>query len=88
VPMKLSDKIGLPRAYVDRLIDRRPTRTEIENRLIELEKIAKAQGAAVGRGFAYPVTVERLAIWTLRLKQTGITLVPISALAGKQPVLN
>ena len=88
VPMKLSDKIGLPRAYVDRLIDRRPTRTAIENRLAELEKIAKAQGAAVGRGFAYPVTIERLAIWSLRLKNAGISLVPISALVGKQPIVN
>ena len=87
IPLSLADDLGLPRVYVDRTIDWRPTRTDIENRLAELEKIAKAQGVAVGLGQPYPVTIERLIVWTQRLANNGVALVPVSAIAGKQPAV-
>ena len=54
---------------------------EIDQRLIQLEGIARRDGAALGlAGAATPVMIERLATWATRLAATDLVLVPVSAM--------
>jgi polysaccharide deacetylase 2 family uncharacterized protein YibQ len=80
----IAAEIGLPRAVTDRVIDAEannaaPTRAIIDRRLGELEEIARRNGHAVGMGFAYPVTAERVAQWAGSLADKGLVLAPLSA---------
>lgn len=75
-----AEKAGVPRAAADRIIDRDLARNAIDDQLRELEAVARQQGSAVGIGFPYPSTVERLALWATSLPDRGIVLAPLSAL--------
>jgi len=75
---------GVPRAFVDRVIDRDLSRGAIDDQLKELEAVAKAQGAAVGLGFPYPSTVERINLWLTGLQDRGFVLAPVSAVVNLQ----
>ena len=44
---------------------------------------ARAHGSAVGSGFLYPVTVERIAAWAKGLAGRGFVLVPVSAIVSQ-----
>jgi len=74
-----AEKGGVPRAAVDRVIDRDLARNSIDEQLRELEAIAKQQGSAVGIGFPYPSTIERINLWLTGLQDRGIVLAPLSA---------
>lgn len=78
-------EIGLPRAINNRFIDIKASRLEIDQRLEELERIAKEGGYALGIGSPYPVTIERVVLWVQELESKGIALAPVSALVDKQP---
>ena len=56
----------------------------ILNQLAELERIARANGSAIGIGHPYPQTVRALKQWIPTLAQKGITIVPISQLLSNQ----
>jgi len=75
---------GLPRAVADLSIDDRPDRDYIDGRLAELERRARETGYAVGVALGYPVTIERLALWSRGLEQKNLALAPVSALVGQQ----
>jgi polysaccharide deacetylase 2 family uncharacterized protein YibQ len=75
---------GLPARGVDVLIDERPMRAEIDQRLAELERIARERGAALGLSGASPLAVERLAAWAAGVEARGFALAPASALASPQ----
>ncbi|MEQ9315101.1 MAG: divergent polysaccharide deacetylase family protein [Henriciella sp.] len=79
---------GLRFRQADAPIDARPDGTEIENKLLELEVLAVENGASLGSGFAYPITIDILKAWTERLDEKGIVLAPVSAVtkAGPKPV--
>ncbi len=77
---------GLPRAINDRNIDQRLTAQDIDRALNELEGIANTYGAAVGVGRPYPITIGRLNQWIQSLPSKGIKLVPITAVANRQPI--
>jgi polysaccharide deacetylase 2 family uncharacterized protein YibQ len=62
-------------------LDSIQTAMEIDRRLSELESQARQHGAAVGTGFVYPVTVDRVANWAKALQGRGFQLVPVSAIA-------
>lgn len=81
---ELATQIELPRALNNRFLDNEASRIAIDARLLELEEIAKTVGYAVGIGFPYPVTLERIARWSATLDEKGITLAPMSALADLQ----
>ena len=49
----------------------------------KLEQLAKKKGQAIGVGFPYPVTLERISHWAVKLNAKGIDLVPVSALLPK-----
>lgn len=78
-------EIGLPRAINNRFIDIKAARSEIDQRLDELERIAKEGGYALGIGSPYPVTIERVVLWAQELEAKGVALAPVSALVDKQP---
>lgn len=80
----IATKIKLPRALNNRFLDIEASRVAIDARLLELEEIARTVGYAVGIGFPYPVTLERIASWSATLDAKGITLAPMSALANLQ----
>src|SRR5690606_6189286 len=52
------------RASADRIIDEEQTPAAILRQFNALEAAAKTNGAALGTGFSYPVTVEAAARWT------------------------
>lgn len=71
------------RASADTIIDETQTPAAIIARLNALEAAAKTRGAALGTGFAYPVTVEAAARWTAGLEARGVQLAPASAMAAR-----
>ena len=84
---RVAREVGLPFVLNNRFIDNEASRTSIDARLDELEKIAQATGTAVGIGYPYPVTIDRMSQWVQRLTAKGaIALAPVSAVANRQPV--
>ncbi len=71
--------LGLDRVVNDRFIDDKVNRQAIDAELAALEAKARERGSAVGIGFPYPLTVERLLLWIERLAARGIVLAPLSA---------
>ncbi len=64
-------------------LDGLQTALEIDRHLSALEDQARANGSAIGSGFLYPVTVDRIAAWAKGLSGRGFVLVPVSAIAGQ-----
>ena len=81
---QLASNAGTPNAIGNVLIDEIPSRRQIDARLTELVKLAKRNGAAIGFAQSYPVTIQRLRNWALRLKRQGVELAPVSAISGMQ----
>jgi polysaccharide deacetylase 2 family uncharacterized protein YibQ len=73
---------GLQFSIADRIVDAEPSADSIDRELLQLEALAIQNGKAVGVGFAYPVTIETLRLWTQGLKAKGYTLAPASSAAG------
>lgn len=83
---ELAKSIGLPRTTSDLVLDQQASRDAIDQRLQQLETVARQSGVAVGiTGDVYPVTIERLALWVPGLERKGIALAPVSATADMQP---
>lgn len=61
-------------------IDTQVVAEAIERRLQQLESTALENGAALGTGFAYPLTMDIIVAWTRRLEAKGILLAPASAI--------
>jgi polysaccharide deacetylase 2 family uncharacterized protein YibQ len=72
---------GAPRASAERVIDDQLTQAGIDHQLLELEANALEHGQALGAGFAYPVTLDKVAHWAQSVEQRGYQLAPASALA-------
>lgn len=84
IAAKLASDIGLPRAINDRQIDQEASRPAIDNRLAEIERIARESGSAVAMAQPYPVTLERVHTWLQTLETKGLVLAPITAIANRQ----
>jgi uncharacterized protein len=78
----LSVALNLPRVASDRILDDEASREAIDQRLADLEAAARQNGAALGIGYAYPATIERVAAWAKTLDEKGLALAPVSALAA------
>lgn len=59
-------------------IDSRPGADEISQQLLLLETTAREQGAALGTGMSFPVTLDILKDWIPTLEAKGILLAPAS----------
>lgn len=77
---QVSKEKGAPFAAADVLIDGVQDRGEILKKLDELERIARANGSAIGTGSAFDVTVGAVAAWIREAQLRGIEIVPVSAL--------
>ena len=75
---------GLPRVTVDLDIDRRADTHSVDAQLAALEARARQTGFAVGIAKGYPVTIERLAVWSRGLQEKNLALAPVSAVASQQ----
>ncbi|WP_293682398.1 divergent polysaccharide deacetylase family protein [uncultured Phenylobacterium sp.] len=75
---------GVPRATAERVIDDRLSGAAIDQQLTALEAGALQRGQALGSGFAYPVTLEKVAQWANAVEQRGYQLAPASALTTKR----
>ena len=75
---------GMPRATAERVIDDKLTGAAIDSQLTALEASALQRGQALGSGFAYPVTLEKVASWANEVEQRGYQLAPASALTAKR----
>ena len=80
----IAEKVKLPKAYTDFVLDSPPTKKAMDAKLIGLEKIAKADAVAVAIIEAYPVSIGRIAAWAAGLKKKNIVLVPASAVIDSQ----
>jgi uncharacterized protein len=78
---QLAGSMGVPRVTADDTLDSETTADAIDHHLALLEESAKKSGAALGIGFAYPLTFERIALWSKTLDAKGLALSPASALA-------
>ncbi len=83
---RVAMRAGVPRAMNNRFLDSTASRSSIDARLNELERIAQQTGTAVGVGFAYPVTIERVANWAPTLRIKGIALAPITGTVNRQAI--
>lgn len=83
---QLAAKSKVPVAINNRFLDHKADRITIDARLKDLERIARYTGTAVGIGYPYPVTLERIALWTQGLARKGFVLVPISAAVNRQEI--
>lgn len=72
---------GVARASAERVIDDQLNQTAIDQQLLALEASALQRGQALGSGFAYPVTLEKVAQWSRGLSDRGFQLAPVSAFA-------
>jgi len=75
---------GVPRTSAERVIDDHLTQAAIDQQLVKLEASALQRGQALGAGFAYPVTLDKVARWAQSVEQRGYQLAPASALASKK----
>lgn len=75
---------GLPRATAERVIDDKLSGPAIDQQLSALEAGALQRGQALGSGFAYPVTLEKVALWANEVETRGYQLTPVSALTAKK----
>lgn len=82
---KVADETRVRYAKAASPIDTKLTADDINLELMELETIAKESGASMGTGYAFPITIEMVKIWTSELGPKGIVLAPVSALVGTTP---
>jgi polysaccharide deacetylase 2 family uncharacterized protein YibQ len=62
----------------DLVVDGNPSPDAIDERLFELEALALQNGNALGSGFAYPSTIDTVALWAEDLASRGYKLAPVS----------
>ena len=70
---------GTAFAQSDLIIDAEMNANDIEAQLFSLETQARQSGAAMGTGFAFPMTVDTIKTWAQSLDEKGLTLVPASS---------
>jgi polysaccharide deacetylase 2 family uncharacterized protein YibQ len=71
-----------PFVAADLVLDADLSAAAIDEQLRRLTVIARERGQAVATATAFPVTVERIAAFVAQAKSRGVTIVPVSALAG------
>ncbi|MEC5383699.1 divergent polysaccharide deacetylase family protein [Aurantimonas sp. C2-6-R+9] len=72
---------NVPVAASNVMIDETQDAADIRRQLDTLERIARAEGAAIGVASAFDVSVAVIAEWIAEASGRGIEIVPVSALA-------
>ncbi len=86
VAAKLARRIAMPRAFNNLFIDNSLSTEEISRNLTTLENTARTYGTAVGVARAFPLTIREIEKWTRQLEDRGIQIVPVTAIANRQPI--
>lgn len=87
IASSLAQEITLPIAYNNRFIDQNPTEAAIKDMLAALERTAESRGTAVGLARALPISQTVIKEWATNMQQKGLfQLVPVSAIANRQPI--
>ena len=76
---QVAANIDLPYSVNSRFLDSEASRAAIDRALVDLERLARSTGSAVGIGHPYPVTLERLRAWLPTLSDKGLVLAPVTA---------
>ena len=79
----VASRSGVSFAQATETLDGIQTALEIDKHLSDLEAQARDHGSAIGSGFLYPVTIERVAAWAKTLERRGFVLVPVSAIVSQ-----
>ncbi len=74
---QLAKKIDFHILANDVILDNIISAEAINDKLIELENIAREQGSAIAIGSSYPLTIELLKKWISNLKEKDIRILPI-----------
>jgi len=77
---KVARSLGLPYAERDVFLDNEPVESKVGQQLVELERVARAKGAAIAIGHPRDGTIEALAKWIPDAKARGFVFVPVSAI--------
>jgi hypothetical protein len=73
---------------VDLVIDEPPDAAQIDDKLMQLVRVAHDKGSALGlAGTVSPVTTARIAAWASGLLADGLALTPVSALVRPPPAV-
>nr|WP_304363703.1 divergent polysaccharide deacetylase family protein [Jiella sp. LLJ827] len=72
---------GVPGAKADVMLDMNRDAASIASALDTLEKVARAQGSAIGVASAFDQSIESIAAWIPEAERRGIEIVPVSAVA-------
>lgn len=79
---RLAPGNGAPFAAAHAAVDTNRDRASILERLDDLERVARAQGYAIGTGSAFDTTVATVTAWVADARRRGVEIVPVSALAN------
>ncbi len=83
IAFELALKYGVPAASRQVFLDADEARTRVKERLQELFQLARKNGQAVGIGHPFPETLEAIKYYLPRAGESGVQLVPVSALVRK-----
>ncbi|WAJ26962.1 divergent polysaccharide deacetylase family protein [Antarcticirhabdus aurantiaca] len=72
---------GAPFAVADVVVDRANDPAEMRRQLDLLERIARAQGSAIGVASAFDTSIAAIGSWAREARERGIEIVPLSQLA-------
>ncbi len=72
---------GAPFAVADVVLDRSNDPAEVRRQLDLLERIARAQGSAIGVASAFDTSIAAIGTWAREARERGIEIVPLSQLA-------
>ncbi|WP_224001208.1 divergent polysaccharide deacetylase family protein [Aureimonas sp. SA4125] len=82
VARDVARETGTVFAAADVLLDASQDKASIEAELATLERVARANGSAIGVASAFDVSVAAIADWVKAAEARGVKVVPISALAS------
>lgn len=78
VPYKIAQELKLEYVQGSIILDEIKSKKSIDDALKRLEKTAKLHGTAVGITSAMPLSIQRVRLWSEKLKERGFTLVPLT----------
>lgn len=81
---RVARSAGVPVAQADIVVDGSLGRVSVIQQLKLAESLATANKSVIVLADSYPVTLERLEVWTEELAAGGFTLVPLSAIIAER----
>jgi len=83
--VQIATKAKLANARVNTILDNPPDPESISKKLRQIEKIVQRASFGIASLRAYPSSIETVSTWLATLQEKKIKLVPVSAIANKQP---